>query len=39
MREGDAAQRTGLVSAARCPDPGLAHNFGLHPWIGDGRGE
>jgi hypothetical protein len=32
-------QRTGLVSTARCPDPGLAHTFGLHPWIGDGRGE
>jgi hypothetical protein len=32
-------QRTGLVSTARFPDPGPAHNFGLHPWIGDGRGE
>ena len=32
-------QRTRLVSTARCPDPGLAHNFGLHPWIGDRRGE
>jgi hypothetical protein len=32
-------QQTGLVSTARCPDPGLAHNFGLHSWIGDGRGE
>ena len=33
-------QRTKLVGTARCPDPaGLAHNFGLHPWIGDGRGE
>jgi hypothetical protein len=32
-------QRTRLVSTARCPDPGLRHNFGLHPWIGDGRGE
>ena len=32
-------QRTGLVSTARCPDPGFAHaTFGLHPWIADGRG-
>ena len=38
MCEGAAAQRTGLVSTNRCPDPGLAHNFGLDPWIADGRG-
>jgi hypothetical protein len=32
-------QQTRLESTARCPDPGLAHTFGLHPWISDGRGE
>jgi hypothetical protein len=32
-------QRTRLISTARCPDPGLRHTFGLHPWIGDVRGE
>jgi hypothetical protein len=32
-------QRTGLVSTARCPDPGFVHTFRLHPWIGDVRGE
>jgi hypothetical protein len=26
-------QRTRLVSTIRCHDPGLAHNFGLNPWI------
>jgi hypothetical protein len=31
-------QRAWLESTNRCPDPGLAHNFGLHPWIDDGRG-
>jgi hypothetical protein len=40
MCEGVAAAGARLVSTAwRCPDPGLAHTFGLHPWIGDGRGE
>jgi hypothetical protein len=32
-------QWTRLVSTARYPDPGLAHNVGLHPWTGDDRGE
>jgi hypothetical protein len=30
-------QRTGLVGTIRCHVPGFAHNFGLHPWIADGR--
>jgi hypothetical protein len=30
-------QRDGLLGTTRCHVPGFAHNFGLHPWIADGR--